>query len=111
MRSCPIVGFVALYADMTSCSSSSAVPTHPTIGGSGATPLHFAAANGHTHIVGLLLGWGAKAEAIDKHGLTPVELAAEGGHDDVSLSPSIFVALLTGVPGCLDARVVDGDTS
>jgi len=95
---------------MTSSSSSSADPTHHTSGRSGATPLHFAAANGHTHIVGLLLSWGAKAEAIDKHGVTPVELAAEGGHDDVRLSISFLVTLLIRNLDRLDTRGVDSNT-
>ncbi|KAL1723799.1 ankyrin repeat-containing domain protein, partial [Schizophyllum commune] len=45
------------------------------IGTSGSTPLHFAAANGNTNIVKLLLRRGAIADRPDKHGITPEMVA------------------------------------
>ena len=49
------------------------------VGNSGATPLHFAAANGHTHVVFTLLRHGARADRADKHGVTPEMLARQSG--------------------------------
>lgn len=54
-----------------------------SIGAAGSTPLHFAAANGHAHIVSLLLSHGANPDATEKHGLTPEDLAREAGHVNV----------------------------
>ncbi|KAK9899598.1 ankyrin, partial [Cystobasidium minutum MCA 4210] len=51
-----------------------------SIGAAGSTPLHFAAANGHAHIVSLLLSHGANPDATEKHGLKPEDLAREAGH-------------------------------
>lgn len=51
-----------------------------SIGAAGSTPLHFASANGHAHIVSLLLSHGANPDLTEKHGLTPEDLAREGGH-------------------------------
>ncbi|TFY50221.1 hypothetical protein EVG20_g11647 [Dentipellis fragilis] len=55
--------------------SSSSVPPGPIIGTSGSTPLHFAAANGHTAVARLLLQHGARPARPDKHGVTPEMLA------------------------------------
>jgi len=54
----------------------------PIVGSSGSTPLHFAAANGHTNVVRTLLSYGAHADRADKHGVTPEMLARENENDD-----------------------------
>ncbi|KAG6866419.1 hypothetical protein C0991_004704 [Blastosporella zonata] len=51
----------------------------PIVGTSGSTPLHFAAANGNTEVVNLLLLHGAHANRADKHGITPEMLARQHG--------------------------------
>ncbi|RDB25043.1 hypothetical protein Hypma_007485 [Hypsizygus marmoreus] len=51
----------------------------PIVGTSGSTPLHFAAANGNTDAVNLLLLHGAHANRADKHGVTPEMLARQNG--------------------------------
>ncbi|GLB37839.1 putative proteasome regulatory particle assembly [Lyophyllum shimeji] len=51
----------------------------PIVGTSGSTPLHFAAANGNTEAVTLLLLHGAHANRADKHGITPEMLARQHG--------------------------------
>ena len=51
----------------------------PIVGTSGSTPLHFAAANGNTDAVTLLLLHGAHADRSDKHGVTPETLARQNG--------------------------------
>ncbi|KAF5380635.1 hypothetical protein D9615_004756 [Tricholomella constricta] len=51
----------------------------PIVGTSGSTPLHFAAANGNTEAVTLLLLHGAHANRSDKHGVTPEMLARQHG--------------------------------
>ncbi|KAF8236063.1 hypothetical protein L208DRAFT_1422218 [Tricholoma matsutake] len=51
----------------------------PIVGTSGSTPLHFAAANGNTDVVTLLLLHGAHADRSDKHGVTPETLARQNG--------------------------------
>ena len=49
------------------------------MGTSGSTPLHFAAANGNTEAVTLLLLHGAHPSRADKHGVTPEMLARQNG--------------------------------
>lgn len=49
----------------------------------GATPLHFAAANGHADIVQILLTCGAASNKSDKLGQTPASLAEANGHESV----------------------------
>jgi len=51
----------------------------PIVGTSGSTPLHFAAANGNTEAVTLLLLHGAHADRSDKHGVTSEMLARRHG--------------------------------
>ncbi|KAI0360920.1 hypothetical protein OH77DRAFT_737494 [Trametes cingulata] len=51
----------------------------PIVGNSGATPLHFAAANGHENVVLTLLLHGAHPDRADKHGVTPEMLARQNG--------------------------------
>ncbi|KAF8170314.1 hypothetical protein K438DRAFT_2024493 [Mycena galopus ATCC 62051] len=60
----------------------------PIVGTSGSTPLHFAAANGHTNIVQVLLHRGAHANRADKHGITPEMLARQNGHDECAEGPA-----------------------
>ena len=48
----------------------------------GETPLHVAAAAGHTAVVRLLLEKGAKINAIDSDRITPLQRAVESGHID-----------------------------
>ncbi|KIM45053.1 hypothetical protein M413DRAFT_441701 [Hebeloma cylindrosporum] len=51
----------------------------PIVGTSGSTPLHFAAANGNSSVISLLLLHGALADRPDKHGVTPEMLAQQNG--------------------------------
>ena len=51
------------------------------------TALHVAATKGHASVVGILLGNGAKVDAQEKTGLTPLMSAAEQGH----VVPSILL--------------------
>ncbi|KAF8482483.1 hypothetical protein DFH94DRAFT_680556 [Russula ochroleuca] len=61
------------FSDKTRC------PSAPIIGTSGSTPLHFAAANGHTEVVLTLLRHGARPDRADKRGVTPEILARQHG--------------------------------
>ncbi|KAH9988477.1 ankyrin repeat-containing domain protein, partial [Russula compacta] len=54
-------------------------PSAPIIGTLGSTPLHFAAANGHTQIVLTLLRHGARPDIADKRGTTPDALSRQHG--------------------------------
>jgi hypothetical protein len=54
-------------------------PSAPIIGASGSTPLHFAAANGHTQVVLTLLRHGARPDRADKRGVTPEVVARQNG--------------------------------
>lgn len=54
------------------------------VGTSGSTALHFAAANGHTEVLRILLAYGADPAAREKYGLTPDQLAAKNGHSDAA---------------------------
>ncbi|KAG1742106.1 hypothetical protein EDB19DRAFT_1702019 [Suillus lakei] len=51
----------------------------PIVGTSGATPLHFAAANGNASVVRTLLIHGAHPNRPDKHGITPEIIARQNG--------------------------------
>ena len=48
------------------------------------TPLHEAAANGHTSLVDLLVACGADINCRSKGGHTPLHLTAKGGHPDAA---------------------------
>ena len=49
-----------------------------------ATPLHWAARNGHKDVVEFLIANLANVNAKDRHGRTPWQLAVGGGHNDVA---------------------------
>ncbi|GAA5944709.1 hypothetical protein JCM10213_009197 [Rhodosporidiobolus nylandii] len=53
-----------------------------SVGTAGSTPLHFAAANGHTDVINLLLSYGADPRLAEKHGITPEAIALQNGHAD-----------------------------
>ncbi|KIR42724.1 hypothetical protein I307_01074 [Cryptococcus deuterogattii 99/473] len=57
--------------------------TAPSVGTSGSTPLHFAAANGHAPVVQMLLACGADPSKPDKNGHTPEDLARLSSHENV----------------------------
>ncbi|KAG1864367.1 ankyrin repeat-containing domain protein, partial [Suillus subluteus] len=61
-------------ADVNASSRDSAAPI---VGTSGATPLHFAAANDHTSVVRTLLIHGTHSDRPDKHGITPEIIARQ----------------------------------
>ena len=50
----------------------------------GQTPLHVAAMEGRTEVVKTLIGFGADVNVMDRGGITPLMLAAHGGHYDTS---------------------------
>lgn len=50
----------------------------------GSTPLHFAAANGHLDIIGILLENGARVNTVEKYGVTAEMLARQKGHLEVA---------------------------
>ena len=54
-------------------------PSAPIIGTTGSTPLHFAAANGHTQVILTLLRHGARPDRADKRGVTPELVARHNG--------------------------------
>jgi hypothetical protein len=51
------------------------------VGSCGSTPLHFAAANGHSNVVRTLFLHGAHADRADKHEVMPEMLARESGKE------------------------------
>ncbi|KAG0085643.1 hypothetical protein BGZ92_008843, partial [Podila epicladia] len=55
-----------------------------TVGTTGSTPLHFAAANGCLAIVEILLRHGAIVDVIDKYGSSPLSVAAARNHPEVA---------------------------
>src|SRR5947199_9862682 len=58
--------------------------TDLTVGTTGSTALHFAAANGCTQSVELLLKNGAIVDVSDKYGSTPLSVALAKNHADVA---------------------------
>ena len=50
----------------------------------GATPLHYAAANGHKEVVQMLMKKGADKSVRDHEGRTPQEYARRNNHDEVA---------------------------
>ncbi|KAG0045135.1 hypothetical protein BGZ83_009610 [Gryganskiella cystojenkinii] len=55
-----------------------------TVGTTGSTPLHFAAANGCLQVVEILLRHGAIADLADKYGSTPSSVATARSHPEVA---------------------------
>ncbi|BGP57346.1 hypothetical protein JCM8202_002513 [Rhodotorula sphaerocarpa] len=55
-----------------------------SVGTRGSTPLHFAAANGHTLVLSLLLSYGADPRIAEKHGATAEQIAAQNGFLDAA---------------------------
>ena len=49
----------------------------------GRTPLHFAAANGHTYIWEMILAVAEDKNPKNRYGFTPLHLAAKGDHKDI----------------------------
>lgn len=71
----------------------------------GRTPLHEAAANGHTELVLRLLAHGVSADVVDARGATALVLAARWGHSAVAV-PLVKIGAAT-----LDATTIEGDTA
>lgn len=71
----------------------------------GRTPLHEAAANGHTELVLRLLAHGVSADVVDTGGATPLILAARRGH------ASAAAPLVTSGTATLQATTTEGDTA
>ncbi|KAG9068715.1 hypothetical protein KI688_010998 [Linnemannia hyalina] len=55
-----------------------------TVGTTGSTPLHFAAANGCLNVVDILLRHGAIVDMTDKYGTSPLSVAAARKHPEVA---------------------------
>ncbi|GMH36878.1 hypothetical protein BSKO_04751 [Bryopsis sp. KO-2023] len=68
-----------------------------------ATPLHFAAEEGHERIVELLIKAGADIDVQDIEGFTPLFLVAQNGHLDVA-------KILLNAGATLDLGSIDGGT-
>ncbi|PVH76897.1 ankyrin, partial [Cadophora sp. DSE1049] len=49
----------------------------------GRTALHYASAQGHAEVIGILLEAGADIDAVDEDGWTALHVAADCGHIDV----------------------------
>ncbi|CAG8579394.1 8667_t:CDS:2, partial [Funneliformis mosseae] len=67
--------------------------TDQTVGTTGSTALHFAAANGCTQTVELLLKKGARVDVADKYGSTPLSVAMAKNHADVIELLKIYGAI------------------
>ncbi|KAF9996796.1 hypothetical protein BGZ65_007631 [Modicella reniformis] len=68
-----------------------------TVGTTGSTPLHFAAANGCLAVVDILLRHGAIVDKADKYGSTPLSVSAARNHPDVASLLRQYSAMQRGV--------------
>ncbi|OKL61391.1 hypothetical protein UA08_03504 [Talaromyces atroroseus] len=58
-------------------------PSHASAHTHGKTGLHVCAEQGNTHVVQLLLGYGADMDGLDEYGRTPLHYAVRNNHTDV----------------------------
>ncbi|KAF9907666.1 hypothetical protein EC991_010698 [Linnemannia zychae] len=68
-----------------------------TVGTTGSTPLHFAAANGCLNVVDILLRHGAIVDMTDKYGTSPLSVAAARNHPEVASLLHQYSAMQRGV--------------
>ncbi|KAF9923030.1 hypothetical protein FBU30_006861 [Linnemannia zychae] len=68
-----------------------------TVGTTGSTPLHFAAANGCHNVVDILLRHGAIVDMTDKYGTSPLSVAAARNHPEVASLLHQYSAMQRGV--------------
>ncbi|KAG0352385.1 hypothetical protein BGZ54_002816 [Gamsiella multidivaricata] len=68
-----------------------------TVGTTGSTPLHFAAANGCLAVVDILLRHGAIVDMTDKYGSSPLSVAAARNHPEVASLLRQYSAMQRGV--------------
>ncbi|KAG0068881.1 hypothetical protein BGZ89_003926 [Linnemannia elongata] len=68
-----------------------------TVGTTGSTPLHFAAANGCLAIVEILLRHGATPDLADKYGSTPYTVATARNHPDVAALLHMHLSMQRGL--------------
>ncbi|KAF9431446.1 hypothetical protein BGZ76_000295 [Entomortierella beljakovae] len=68
-----------------------------TVGTTGSTPLHFAAANGCLSVVDILLRHGAIVDMTDKYGSSPLSVAAARHHPEVANLLRQYSAMQRGV--------------
>ncbi|KAF9192647.1 hypothetical protein BGZ50_008354 [Haplosporangium sp. Z 11] len=79
-----------------------------TVGTTGSTPLHFAAANGCLAVVDILLRHGAIVDMTDKYGSSPLSVAAARNHPEVASLLRQYSAMQRGVQDLTpDADVKD----
>ncbi|KAI8595379.1 hypothetical protein EDD21DRAFT_391384, partial [Dissophora ornata] len=67
-----------------------------TVGTTGSTPLHFAAANGCLAVVEMLLKYGAIVDMMDKYGSSPLSVAAARNHPEVTSRLRLFSSMQRG---------------
>ncbi|CAO3571898.1 unnamed protein product [Mortierella alpina] len=72
-------------------------PNSQTVGTTGSTPLHFAAANGCLTVVDILLRHGAIVDMTDKYGSSPLSVAAARNHPEVASLLRQYSAMQRGV--------------
>ncbi|KAF9922167.1 hypothetical protein FBU30_007770 [Linnemannia zychae] len=88
-----------------------------TVGTTGSTPLHFAAANGCLAIVEILLRHGATPDLADKYGSTPYSVAIARNHPDVAALLHAHISMQRGLQAITpelelaDSRSIDPFTS